>query len=245
MDFANILLAGPCNLRCPACIGHQLGRWAGVDTLDTFPLPGLDAFVAALDRLAIREVSVTGVNTDPLLYRPTQSLVERLRLELPDLRLSLHTNGRLAVARRDLVHLYDRATISLPSFSSTTTHAMTGSWQVLDLAAIVRAIHLPLKVSILVTEHNRAELPAILARCVDLGLRRAVLRRPYGERGPWQPLGAVAPRTCFGGNPVVTVAGMEVTLWDFARTELACLNLRPDGTLDGDYQLAVGARRSA
>ena len=59
-DFANILFAGPCNRRCPFCIGRHLPDRVNVDNLDVFPLPGLDRFSAMVNRHRIRDVVFTG-----------------------------------------------------------------------------------------------------------------------------------------------------------------------------------------
>ena len=121
--FANILLAGPCNLRCPYCVGGGLTRRQS--NLDAWPLAGLDRFLAALARSGTREVSLTGTDTEPLLYRHPHALVRALRTALPDVRLSLHTNGVLVLDRLDVVHLFDRVCVSMPSFEPATFTCMT------------------------------------------------------------------------------------------------------------------------
>ncbi len=246
--FANILLSGPCNLRCPHCVGRSLGQGAGLNNLDRWPLAGLDAFCAALRRAGVRQVSLTGTNTDPLLYRHHRRLLARLRELIPGVRLSLHTNGVLAHCRMDVVNSFDRVCVSLPSLRADTCRKMTGRASALDMVAIKRRCRVPLKISTLVTHHNAAEVPGIMARCRDLGVRRVVLRKLYMPGVPragvevWERtlrwLRPYPRAGTFGGNPVLDMDGLEVTLWDFTRTRLRCLNLFADGTVSSEYELS-------
>jgi len=241
MDFANILLSGPCNLSCPHCVGRVLPRrWPG--NLDRFPLAGQDRFLGELRRLGVREVSLTGSDTEPMLYAHQPELLEALRADVPGVRISLHTNGTLLLKQPELFNRYDRATISLPSFRPETCRAMTGRPAVLDLPAILAVARIPVKISTLVTDDNRPELPEILAECRRLGVRRLVLRKLYGETREFDYFRARRPVRWFAGNPVYDLDGLEVTVWDFGRTALECLNLWSDGTVGTRYLLEENAR---
>jgi MoaA/NifB/PqqE/SkfB family radical SAM enzyme len=237
-DFANILLTGRCNRRCPHCIGHTLAGRELPDSLSLFPLPGLPAFLDAMRQHGICEVSLTGTNTDPLLYHYSGRLIHALRHGVPGVRISLHTNGALALRKIGIVRLYDRATISLPSFRPATYLRMTGSPHVPNLAEILRQAGIPIKVSVLVTPDNRPEIGEILHRCHELGVHRLVLRKLYGEDSPDDFFPNVVPVRLFAGNPVYDRDGMEVTVWDFHRSTLRCLNLFSDGAIRDAYELA-------
>jgi molybdenum cofactor biosynthesis enzyme MoaA len=245
VDFANILLAGPCNQRCPYCIGRQIDPALNQDNLDLFPPRNLAAFVALLRARRVRQVVLTGTNTDPQLYRHEARLIGLLRDLLPGVQLSLHTNGQLAMRKMDILNCYDRATISFPSFDPDTFSRMTGSRQMPDLAAIVRDARIPVKVSCLVNADNAGQIEAFLARCRVIGVRRVVLRRPYGELEKGKAgdlLRSIAECACRGpyrGNPVYVYGGeVEVTWWDFVQSTSRSLNLFGDGTISADYLLA-------
>ena len=152
--FANILLGGRCNLRCPGCIGQTMGPGARVDSLSRWPLPGLERFVELLANERITEVSLTGANTDPLLYGHNGRLLAWLRRRLPGVNISLHTNGLLAVARAALVNRFDRVCLSVPSLVPQTCGEITGRAVALDLAAVIQQVQVPLKISTLVTPAN-------------------------------------------------------------------------------------------
>jgi MoaA/NifB/PqqE/SkfB family radical SAM enzyme len=240
-DFANILFAGPCNRACPWCIGKQVPAEANMDNLELFPPPGLGALIEMVNADAIREVVLTGTISDPQLYRHEARLVALLRARLhAGARLSLHTNGVLALRKMDVLDRYDRACISLPSFVPATYQRMMGSPRVPDLARIVATAKIPLKVSCVVDDPNEGELDSYLAKCAQIGVARVVLRKLFGEkrtRPPPLTLAARTPTHTFKGNPVYDVDGMEVTLWDFDGSQCRSLNLFPDGTLGTSYHL--------
>lgn len=237
-DFANILFSGPCNLRCPDCIGHKQNLRSMPENLTRFPLDGLEAFIEELRRHEVRRISFSGVNTDPQLYQHEAQLLSLLRREVPQVNISLHTNGLLALKKIETFNLYDRACISFPSFRPEVYRAMTGASRLLDLAAIVEAAEIPLKVSTLLTEENVGEVPSLIERCRELGIARMVLRKLYGETRQWNMFPDLRPARYFGGNPVYEIDGMEVTLWDFSTSCVRCLNLFSDGSISPEYQLA-------
>jgi molybdenum cofactor biosynthesis enzyme MoaA len=207
------------------------------NNLNTFPLNELERFVFELNRYGIAQISVTGTNTDPQLYVYESELIAYLRERITGVKISLHTNGMLAMKKMNLFNLYDRVTISLPSFDSKTCQKMTGRSQVLDLAGIVRASKIPLKISTLVTNDNINEIPFIMNRCRELGISRMVLRKLYGETRQWSLFPHCKPVRYFGGNPVYDIHGMEVTIWDFSASRVRCLNLFSDGSISQEYQL--------
>ena len=242
-DFANVLFAGPCNLRCPYCIGKQVDTTLNRNNLDEFPLRNLDTFVYLLRQHRVRQVVLTGTTTDPQLYHHEARLIRWLRNRLPGVQISLHTNGQLALQKMDVFNLYDRASLSLPSFDPDVYEKMTGSRRVPDLAAIVRATRIPVKVSCVLNEHNAAQAAAFLARCHEIGIRRLVLRQLYGDPRRWNILYDVSrsnltPVGTYRNNPVYDYDGMEVTCWNFDRTVSTSLNLFSDGTISTEYLLA-------
>ncbi len=243
-DFANILFSGPCNLRCPYCIGHNQKLQAMPENLSQFPLAGLDEFVTQLNRHGVRQISLSGTNTDPQLYQHESKLLDYLRVRIPDVKISLHTNGQLALGKIAVFNHYDRAAISFPSFESETYRQMTGSTHILDLASLVNAAAIPLKISTIVTEHNIEELSRILEGCGELGITRMVLRKLYGETREWNLFAGHQPVRYFGGNPVYELDGMEVTLWDFSASTVQCLNLFSDGSISPEYELTKQHNRS-
>jgi pyruvate-formate lyase-activating enzyme len=237
-DFANILFAGPCNARCPFCIGRQIDPRLSVNNLREFPPRNLDRFIEMIAAHAIKQVVFTGTTTDPQLYQHEARLLERLRQRLPgDTRYSLHTNGRLALQKPDTFNLYDRVCISFPTFNPDTYCKMMGVRGVPDLAQIVDRAQIPVKVSCVVNADNRPELPDFLDRCQAIGMRRLVIRRLYGEIHALPVVAGLSWRGSYAGNPVYDYRGMEVTYWNFDRCDCQSINLFSNGTISADYLL--------
>jgi molybdenum cofactor biosynthesis enzyme MoaA len=237
-DFANILFAGPCNRRCYYCIGEAMPERVNVDNLDRFPPLGIDAFIDAVNRFDIKEIVFTGTVTDPQLYRHESALLTLLRERVrTGARYSVHTNGVLALRKMDVFNQYDRACISFPSFQPSTYARHMGSDRVPDLARIVERSTIPIKVSCVLDEHNVGEVEAFLRRCRDIGIRRVVLRKIFGDERVWRVLHGMEPVRHHRGNPVYDFDGIEVTYWDFDAAASTSINLFADGTLGSSYLL--------
>jgi pyruvate-formate lyase-activating enzyme len=237
-DFANILFAGPCNRFCPWCIGKKLPERVNFSNLGVRPLRNLEGFIARVNEERVPEVVFTGTTTDPHLYRYEGELLEELRLRLhPEARISIHTNGVLTLAKLSIFNLYDRATISFPSFDSATYETLMGSRHVPDLAGILERATIPVKVSAVVNEHHEPGVEEFLERCRGIGVRRLVLRRLLGDTRPWPSFLGLHPAGQYRGNPVMGFSGMEVTLWSFEASTCRSLNLFADGTLGTSYLL--------
>ncbi len=241
-DFANILFSGRCNARCPYCIGRQVDPRLNEDNLRIFPPRNLDKLIALLWEQEIRQVILTGTNTDPQLYWHEEKLLRLLREQThPATRLVLHTNGRLALHKIDIFNQYDRVSISFPSFNPVTYRKMMGVPHPPDLGEIMRQAAIPVKISCVVTETNTGELGDFLAHCLDLGVQRLVLRKLYAEKRSWKALFPGDLKLFkageYRGNPVYHYQGMEVTLWDFDDTESSSINLFSNGLISNRYLL--------
>jgi hypothetical protein len=242
-DFANILFSGPCSARCYFCIGREINPYLNQPNLDIFPPRNLEHFIDLLLEYEIRQVVLTGTNSDPQLYRYESNLLAMLRSHLPHgTQISLHTNGRQALLKLSVFNQYDRVSLSFPSFNPVTYHQMMGVPNPPDLAAILSAVHVPVKLSCVVDHHNLPEMDGYLRRCQELGVHRVVLRKLYGDERPWTRLIDIValglhPGAVYRGNPVFVYADMEVTLWDFDQSESTSLNLFADGTISKEYLL--------
>ncbi len=237
-DFANILFAGRCNRTCPFCIGKELPAERNQENLNIFPPRNINSFITEIQRLNIREIVFTGTTTDPQIYRYERELLSMLRKEIPLARISLHTNGALVLRKIEIFNSYDRACLSFPSFNPETYFRMMGSRNVPNLEKIAALAKIPIKVSCVINEHNIGEIESFLENLRRIGIKRAVLRRLYGETRSWNVLKGNKPSVFFRGNPVYDISGMEVTYWDFDRASCRSINLFPDGTIGGEYLLS-------
>jgi MoaA/NifB/PqqE/SkfB family radical SAM enzyme len=247
-DFANILFGGPCNARCPFCIGRQIDPRLSQDNLHLFPPRNLERLIELMWEHQIDQVILSGTTTDPQLYVHEERLIRLLRERLPtQTRLVLHTNGRLALRKMDAFNQYDRAAISLPSFNAETYRSMMGVPNLPDLGEILQQAAIPVKISCVVSDENAPEMDSFIKCCQEAGVRRVVLRKLYGDNRSWQELlpGWADKKVKiwesvweYRGNPVYDVQGLEMTLWDFDATESASVNLFSNGYLSNQYLLS-------
>ena len=188
-------------------------------------------------QLEIREIVFTGTTTDPQLYDHEEELITLIREKISDIKISVHTNGVLAIRKMKIFNLYDRACISFPSFDPDTYNKMMGSNHVPDIAAIVRRAKIPVKISCIINEHNVHELTEFAVRLQAIGVKRIVLRKLFGDSRNWEVLRDRYPVSYYRENPVYDVNGMEVTYWDFDLTKSRSINLFPNGTISSNYLL--------
>lgn len=240
-DFANILFAGPCNRTCPFCIGKRVPESANANNLRKFPPANWEIFCAKIREFRIGELIFTGTTTDPQLYEYERELIDRARADLPGIRISVHTNGALALKKIDTFNAYDRATVSLPTLNRVTYRKIMGTGQIPDIARLMAETAIPVKISCVVTPHNISEIPDLLGQFAYLGVKRVALRRLYGDRTDWQILPGLSPVREYRNNPVYDVAGTEVTWWNFETTTSRSINLFADGTIGDSYLLTQTA----
>ncbi len=245
-DFANILFAGPCNLRCPYCIGKKIDPALQNNNLNQFPLHNLDAFIALLKQHQITEISFTGSNTDPQLYRHEARLLDWLKTRLPPVQkkgrekrvqYSLHTNGRLALKKMAVFNCYNRASISFPSFKAEIYRQLTGAPHPPNLAEIMQQAQIPVKVSAILTTANADDTEEFLDRCGEIGVKRVVFRQLFGDTRVWPVFSRLPQKGLYRNNPVYNYHGIEVTWWQFTHSTSASLNLFSNGLVSDRYLL--------
>jgi len=237
-EFGNILFSGPCNQKCPFCIGHQLIQTP--NNLRKETIKNLDEFIRLMKQSKTNKIILTGTRTDPQLYKYEDTLLKRLRQELPNVHISLHTNGLLALPKLKTFRQYDSCTISINSFQPTTYRKLHGVKQMPDLKKILeQASNVPIKLSCVLTEDNIDQVEDYLKIAQQLGIKRVALRHLYGDERRW-PIRAFENRTPIKyhqSNPVYDFNGVQVTHWIFDKTSGRSLNLFSDGTVSDEYLL--------
>lgn len=244
--FGNIHLSGRCNRSCYFCIGQHMMALDPLDVLDVFPLPGLDGFVASCMEHGVSEVNVTGTNTDPLLYRHVAELREALESGIPGLVLGIRTNGALSAARKDVLRLFDKGSLTVCSFDPLIYKAMMGSGIPPDLGEILPFYdHFSdLKLNVVLGDENVRGwdfLDTVLVAS-NHGIKRINLREPYGQSHIGDPLAALglSPVRMNLGMPVYDVHGASVCYWDVHYVEVESVNLYANGVVSTTYPITRG-----
>lgn len=227
--YGSILVGGRCSARCNFCVGRHVAD-------RSMPHVGRDwrTFLSRLAAEGIGEVSVSGVNSDPLLCLDTPAIVT-LAQEL-GLRVGLHTNG---IGDPAVALAADKTTLSLHSFTPHRFEAITRCPDsILDrVVTFARTVapQRPLKLSATYVPENADEISSgdWFRSAASLGIRRAVIRRCVGgSLEPCLPADA-QPLPPFAGQTVAEFEGVEVTVWDYAvaNRELAPISLWPDNVV--------------
>jgi oxygen-independent coproporphyrinogen-3 oxidase len=244
-EFGNILFSGPCNQKCPFCIGHQLLKTP--NNLRKETLENLDKFISVMKQSKTSKIILTGTRTDPQLYKYEEDLLNHLRSNLPDIHISLHTNGLLAIPKMKTFRMYDSCTISINSFHPQTYSKLHGVKQMPNLKDILKqAPNVPIKLSCVLTEDNIHQVGEYLQIAKNLGIKRIALRHLYGDGRRW-PIEAFQnkkPIKYHQSNPVYDFDGLQVTHWIFDNTSGRSLNLFSDGTLSDEYLLTKAPNQS-
>lgn len=235
-NYANILFTGKaCNLKCFDCIGNRPELKGLPSNLNEFPLKNIDALLEKITEWQIKDLAFTGTNVDPQLYQREKELIEYVKKKLKtNTNLSLHTNGLLALKKIDIFNSYDKASISLPSFNSETYAKVTRSRKQPDIKKIIKKSKIPIKLSMLVTPFNVAEIDDYIRQCSDIGIKRVVVRKLKGREKEY-PLENMPPfrgcksvKTVFGW-PVYKIHNLEVTICSFDTSTAKGLFLFSDG----------------
>lgn len=241
--FANVHLSGPCNRACYFCIGQHMMALDPLNTLDVWPLPGWDKFVAECQARDVREVYVTGSNTDPLMCGQLPKLAEAVREELgPDV-FGVRTNG---VTRQHRLGLFDQVSLSVTSFDPELYRLTMGRGVPPNLGQIISASNRVWANVVLCPETvHSGDIIKTLAVLCNAGILKANLREPYGQPHVGDPLKAWCKQSSeLHGNPQYDFHGLEVTYWDVHTTHVSSVNLYANGRVSTEYSVTKGHAES-
>lgn len=240
--FANIHLSGPCNRRCYFCIGQHMMAVDSLNTLHRFPLPGLSEFVNRVLDKGIKEVDVTGTNTDPLLYDHTEKIAGFLRTFIPGVTLGVRTNG---AQHADRLRFYDKGSITICSTDYHRNLEIMGGPPP-DLGYLADYADLSkFKVNMVLTpETARFDEAVEMARLASMwGITRINLREPYGQPHigcafMGKPGGSVLQDTV----PYWDFPGMNVRVfyWDVHTVAVRSVNVYANGRVSETYPITKG-----
>jgi len=251
--FGNIHLSGPCNRSCYFCIGQHMMALDPLNNLDQWPLKGLHKFIYECQRNAVKEINLTGSNTDPLLYQHIQDLREYLRERISGLIFGVRTNGVLALQFPERWAQFDKASISVTSLDPELYAQTMGQGEPPDLAQLINPSDLPIlkqmpiKANVVLCPETirGGDIFKTLAGLAELGFKMINLREPYGQPhigNPFKKWG-YAPVSNVHGMPTYDVDGTTVVYWDVHYVEVESVNLYANGNVSVDYPITRGHSR--
>ena len=241
--FGNIHLSGPCNRSCYFCIGQHMQSLETYDVLGKWPLTGFGAFVDQCRARGVREVNITGSNTDPLLYLPLPLLVDALHEH--GFTVGVRTNAA-DKSRLYALEWFDRVSVSVHSFDRKIYRAIMGNGTPPDIERLAAKVR-DLKLNVVLCPENtvggwpRADVYRTLDWASARGVRRINLREPYGQPHVGDPLVGYCERSgSTHGMPAYEWDGATVTYWDVHYVEVESVNLYANGTVSETYPITKG-----
>jgi len=215
-----------------------------IDNLDTWPLPGMEQFLASCRSHGVKDINITGSDTDPLLFKHLPELCSLLREEIPGAVLGLRTNGVLALARPELWGLFDKGSVSITSFDDEIYIKTMGNGRPPDLKEILMlpgSISKNLKINIVLCPENASpDLFITLGKLANLGIQHVNIREPYGQPHIGNPLELLKPEGIRLGMPFYNIFGVDVMYWDIHYVEVESVNLYANGKLSETYPVSLG-----
>lgn len=238
--FGNIHLSGPCNRSCYFCIGQHMMGLDHLNSLDDWPLPGIENFVEQCNSRGIKEVNITGSNTDPALYRHQTKLIEYLRSNIDGVIMGVRTNG---VVVGDWLDDYDKGSFSITSLIPSIYKETMGQGTPPDPDKLFAATKgKPWKVNIVLTPESILSLAHTVHALSDAGFKKINIREPYGQEhvgDPMKEAGFVPVKTTLG-MPTYEAFDAEVTYWDVHYVHVESVNLYASGRVSIDYPVSKG-----
>ena len=211
------------------------------NNLDTFPLKNLGRFILACIGKGIKEINLTGSNTEPLLYQHHIPLTNFLRLAISGVKLGIRTNGIQVMRQLDDWKCYDEASISITSFDEKLYKATMGSGEPPDLKQILAvSAGKEIKINTVLCPETveTGDIFRTLDKLADCGIKVVNLREPYGQPHIGSPLtDPVGERF---GMPIYNWRGMDVTYWDVHYVKVESVNLYANGIVSDTYPVTKG-----
>jgi molybdenum cofactor biosynthesis enzyme MoaA len=254
--FANINLLGKCNFNCFFCLGKDLS--AHIDKHNQLAVHYNDwanfrTFLAKCAGAGIRKIYVTGQNTDALLYKHLDELVDYLQNAGFD--VGIRTNGVLAPQKMETINKC-RASVGYTIHSlDPDVHAnITGRVTIPDWNTIIPATK-NVRVSIVLNWFNVYEFWKLLGLAASfpnvkyIQVRRISTDNRFGLLQPdmeiyeamFHEVQRRLPQTgTFYGAEVFNFRGKDVLFWRTTATSANSFNYFTDGTISEEYFIVEG-----
>lgn len=234
--FGNVHLSGPCNAKCYFCIGQHMQAVDALNVLDTWPLPNLDEFASKCRERNVREVFVTGTNTDPLLYRHLPAL----RAALSEFRLGARTNGLLISSNPERYQIFDKVSVSIPTLNRDTYAMVMGTGAPPPTARHIFSGPRDVKINMVLLPETRRHIERDVEELARWGVSRINLREPYGQPHVGNPFAWHVPVSRAFGMPQYKFGETLVTYWDVHYVEVESVNLYANGFVSETYPITRG-----
>jgi MoaA/NifB/PqqE/SkfB family radical SAM enzyme len=160
--FANINLLGKCNFDCRWCLGKDISDFSNFNCLNTHFSKWIqfDKFIERVKENGIKQIYITGQNTDSLCYPHLEELIDFLKKS--DFYVGIRTNGLLAPRNIHVINkcttcLGDAVSFSVLSRDKAIHKKIVGHENIPDWENIFPQITVPMRVAIVIDRYNVSE----------------------------------------------------------------------------------------
>lgn len=248
-------MLGKCNQKCIYCLGNEMPNASKVNYNSTHFTEFVDfeKFLSILDDMAIEEIYISSVNTEPLLYKYVDGLVDYLHSR--GFKVGIRTNG--TIYDSVLTKLDSEISISINSFDDETNENICGNksnyGKICEILNNLRGLNKTIRLSILINQFNCFELNDILSKLKPFNdvfdyiqLRRWYTFNNIIDNTPYDKCVEDVKKKCkhignfYESDIYETNDGVKVSLWNdvFKRESVESVNYFPDGKIS-DYNLLI------
>jgi molybdenum cofactor biosynthesis enzyme MoaA len=257
--FANINLLGKCNAQCFFCLGKDISEYIDVqDQTRTHFLdwPNFHTFLARCAEKGIDKLYVTGQNTDSLIYKHLDELVDYLHEA--GFSVGLRTNGYLASRNMETINKCENSTgYSIHTLNPETNFKIMGRRDLPDWDKILSETKNP-RVAIVINRYNAGEFWDILwylrnfknikyvqARRISTDTRFdqfakdiEIYERLFADvKSKPNAARYIGDFYC---AQQYAIYGLQVNFWRTVETSVNSFNYFTDGTLSEEYFIVEG-----
>jgi len=261
-SFSNINIIGPCSFGCFFCLGNDLkaefdqyndlkthfSKWKNFDKYISILKAG------RLTNKGLNRIYITGQNTDPLLYKYLDELIDYLKSE--GFYVGLRTNGLAAKTKMKTINKFDSVSFTMLSLDKKILEQIVRRKNVMpDWRYIFSHIKTKTRVAIVVNRYNLKEvfkmvkflskypfLSYIQLRKIATDTRYELLKEDMEGfkklekeiAGKFKKVGG------FEGAEIFLIEGKECVLWKTVDTTVNSWNYFSNGVYSDNYFIIEG-----
>lgn len=255
-SFANINLIGKCNANCYFCLGKDIDDILSKQNqmgMHFAEWKNLDKYLDLCASYGVEKVYLTGENTDPLIYKYLQELINYIQDK--GFKVGIRNNGYLAPKKIDTINsCLEEIGYSVNAISEEANMQVMGRRDIPKWDEIIPKTNNP-RTSIIVSRYNVHEFFDIVkylskfdniryvqARCIVSETRNDQM---IPDQEAFMALLDEVDKkyTCvdtFHGARIYEIHGMRVSFWKNWDTNINSLNYFSDGTINEGYFIIGG-----
>jgi len=257
--FANINLLGKCTLDCNFCLGKDLEKEFSKYDFNKVHFDAwsrFEEFLGWCRNGLVKQLYITGQNTDPTCYKYIHELVDYLKEQ--GFYVGVRSNGMipdLALFNACTTCTEDAVGLTMLTRDPDRFFFLTGRRSMPEWEKLIPKITVPLRMAIVVTQNNAPEVLDLIQYISQFrNVRYVQLRRvsTITRRRDWKPAQDEFEKLAkeidasftkldeYETAPIYSIYGMRVSLWRTILTTANSWNYFVNGVLSSEYEIIRG-----